>query len=212
MANRPVTIALRSIRCIEETNEVGADEPYVLVTACALTGPIPQVEVTRYGPFSDVDKGETHATIPFPPGATDAQILLLSGLPTSRRPFWFLDNKSAKAITDPAKVILIVSMMEHDDGDPAVARTLVKGAATLSLGNSLSLPRPDRVQKLLADIRDALKTPTGFPNFDDRVQSKELKLSASDVALTAKGEKKSLSLDLKGDGGHYRAVFDIVAH
>lgn len=33
MAALPVTIALKKIKCLIETDEVGSDEPYVLVTA-----------------------------------------------------------------------------------------------------------------------------------------------------------------------------------
>ena len=61
-------IYLHSIHCHEETDEVGADEPYVLVTAVNLASsvevagfpvPLPAYEVVRYG-FSDVDDEETH--------------------------------------------------------------------------------------------------------------------------------------------------------
>ena len=47
MAALPVTIAVKNIKCLIETDEVGADEPYVLVTAIDLkTFPLPTVEVT----------------------------------------------------------------------------------------------------------------------------------------------------------------------
>src|SRR5690606_31020937 len=58
---------LRNIHCHEETDEVGADEPYVLVTAVNLASsvniagfpvPLPDFDVVRYG-FDDVDEGET---------------------------------------------------------------------------------------------------------------------------------------------------------
>ncbi|HMO09532.1 MAG TPA: hypothetical protein PKD10_18090 [Paracoccaceae bacterium] len=208
---RPVTLALRSIRCIEETDEVGADEPYVLVTACDLTGPVPQVETTLYGPFGDVDKGETHATVPLPPNATQQTIDALSAIMITRRPFWSLNNRTGKKIADRDTVIFIVSMMENDDGKAKAARTLVKAAATAAVVNSLTLPRADRVKKLVDDINGALKLPTGAPNFDDLIGSKELRPAAADLALTAAGARRSMSLDFKGDGGHYRAFFDIVA-
>ena len=58
MAALPVTIAVKNIKRRIETDEVGADEPYVLVTAIDLkTFLLPTVEVTRYGPWGDVDKG-----------------------------------------------------------------------------------------------------------------------------------------------------------
>lgn len=211
MTARPVTIALRAIRCIEETDEVGADEPYVLVTACNLTSPVPQLETVLYGPWGDVDKDETHATAPIPPNATPALLTALSGLYILRWPFWSLDNLNALQIANPDQVIFIVSMMENDDGKPGAARAIVKGAATASLAGSNGQPRAIRVKKLIADINGALKIPTGAPNFDDLIGSRELRLTAADVTLTTKGAKKSLSLDFKGDGGFYRTFFDVVA-
>jgi hypothetical protein len=71
-------IYLSNIHCDEETSELSAsDEPYVLVTAVNLDStvtvagfpvPLPAFEVVKYGPFEDVDAGETH----FAPGITQS--------------------------------------------------------------------------------------------------------------------------------------------
>jgi hypothetical protein len=211
-ASNPITIALRSLTCKVETDEVGADEPYMLVTACDIGGPIPAVEVTRYGPFSDVDKDETKSTMVIPPGTPKAVADLMQQTGLTRTPFWSLDQKTPKPIANPANVIFVASLVENDDGDVSAMRTIVKGAATASLANSLSQPRATRVSKLMTDIRGALQIPTGAPNFDDPIQTREIKLTAADIAKCRKGASHRIEMEFKGDGGKYVAVFEIVGH
>jgi hypothetical protein len=198
MAALPVTIAVKNIKCLIETDEVGADEPYVLVTAIDLkTFPLPTVEVTRYGPWGDVDKGETHSTQPLQQGLNPDTMPFL----VWRRNAWG-PSGSAKAIASPQDAIILVSLMEHDDGDASAARTIVKGAVVSSLAASSSLSRAQKVQKLIADINGALEIPTGAPNFDDRVGStKEFALSSS--LLNVAGGPKTKTLPFIGDGGKY---------
>src|SRR4051812_41892149 len=62
----PIKVAVRSFKCIEETDEVGSDEPYIIVVAANLAGSPPGVEATLYGPWNNVDKGELIETIPLP--------------------------------------------------------------------------------------------------------------------------------------------------
>lgn len=204
-----ITIALRSIKCLEETDEVGADEPYVLVAAADLKKLVPQVEVTRYGPWKDVDKGETKSTMSIPKGFPQSQIDLMKQLAVLRIPFWGLDNKSAKKIANADDVIFIVSMMEHDDGKPEAARGLVKAGMISSLAGSVGMGRDDRVAKVIADVKSALKIPTGAPNFDDHIGTKELRLTTKDLLLPHQGSH-SRTLFFLGDGGHYKTVFDLV--
>jgi hypothetical protein len=186
-----LTIAVKSITCLQESTEPSLhDEPYVLVTGVDLSQLIPNVEVTQYGPWSGVDKGETH-------GIKD------------RLPFWGLDNKTAVAISDPSSVVFIVSVMENDSGKPEVLRGLVKGAAVASLAASNGMPRATRVQKLQNDIHSALGIPTGFPNPDDIVGSKELVLTAGDlVAPASKTRIKTLDF-AGGKQGTFRVTFDL---
>jgi hypothetical protein len=79
-----IQIYLSNLHCSEETSELSAsDEPYVLVTAVDLATvagfpvPLPAFEVVRYGPFEDVDAGETH----FAPGSAQS--------------FWGITGRSA---------------------------------------------------------------------------------------------------------------------
>lgn len=204
MAALPVTIALTKIRCLIETDEVGADEPYVLVTAIDLkTFPLPTVEVTRYGPWKDIDKGDTATTMPLQPGVPADSLPFI----VWRRPAWG-PGGAPKAIAHPDDAILLLSMMEHDDGDASAARTIVKGAVVTSLAASASLGRAQRVEKLIADINGALEIPTGAPNFDDRVGStQEFRLSST--LLNVAGGAKSKTLTFRGDGGKYEATMQV---
>src|SRR5690606_16687034 len=118
---------LRNIHCHEETDEVGADEPYVLVTAVNLASsvniagfpvPLPDFDVVRYG-FDDVDEGETHDG------------------PGTARSFWGI-NGLPTPLTNPDDAIFIVGLMENDDGDPEATRGVVKGVVGGSVLGSLT--------------------------------------------------------------------------
>lgn len=202
MSALPVTIALKKIKCRIETDEVGPDEPYVLVTAVDLSNPLlPNAEVTRYGPWGGVDAGDTCTTQPIPPGVDPNDLPFIIW----RRNAWG-PSGAAKAIANPANAILLVSMMEHDDGKPGTARELAKAAVVGALAASAGMTREQRVAKLKADLHGALGIPTGFPNFDDRVgATKELVLSASLLDVAAGPKTKTLTI--VGDGGKYDLTF-----
>lgn len=202
MAALPVTIALKKIKCRIETDEVGADEPYVLVTAVDLSNPLlPNAEVTRYGPWGDVDGGESRTTQPLQPGVNPSDFPFL----VWRRNAWGPSGQ-AKAIANPANAILLVSVMEHDDGKPGTARELAKAAVVGALAASAGMTRAQRVSKLIADINGALGIPTGFPNFDDRVgTTKEVPLSANLLNVAAGPKTKTMTI--VGDGGKYDVTF-----
>jgi hypothetical protein len=180
------TATLRSITCLNESSEASdSDEPYVLVTAVDLGPLVPQVEVTLYGPFSDVDAGETHGTIAIPANLPPEVREIFLQIPLVRRPFWSLDNDHAGLVNTPGQVIFIVSVMENDDGHPSALRTVVKGAAVASLAASVGFTRALRVSKLIADINGALGIPTGAPDFDDPVGTHELVLTKTDLVPPA---------------------------
>ncbi|MFG6432652.1 hypothetical protein [Roseateles sp. LYH14W] len=204
MAALPVTIALTKIKCKIETDEVGSDEPYVLVTAVDLSNPLlPNAEVTLYGPWGDVDEGETRTTQPIPPGVDPNDLPFIIW----RRNAWGPSGQ-AKVIANPAHAVILVSMMEHDDGKAGTARGLAKAAAVSSLAASMGMTREQRVNKLKADIHAALGIPTGAPNFDDRVGgTKEFALSAN--LLNVAAGPKSKMLTIVGDGGKYDVTLQV---
>lgn len=185
-------ISLATVRCSVETDEVGADEPYVLVTAVNLTSkvnvagfpvPLPTCDVTRYGPFNDVDAGETHGA--------------------AFTPFW------TGPTTNPNDAIFVVSMMENDDGNAETLRGIVKSSAVASLFGSLSLPRSEQVGRLINDVGSAKGTPTGAPNFDDKIGgSQELQFSADELGRAGSGQLVSKTMSFAGDGGNYSLRFD----
>jgi hypothetical protein len=198
----PITMSLVNLQCVIETDEVGADEPYVLVTSINLKSLVPQVEVTRYGPWANIDAGDVASTIVIPPGFDPDVAPFL----VWRRPAWGVSG-SPTPIENPDDAIFLVSLMEHDDGDAAAARTIVKGAAAATLASSMGMTRAERVTKLISDINGALAIPTGAPNFDDRVGStQELRLSST--LLQVDSGPKSKTMTFSGDGGQYRARFD----
>lgn len=204
-----LAIAVQSIKSIDDSSEVGSDEPYILVTAANLIGLVPQVEVTLYGPFDDVDKGETHATIVAPPGTPKPIADIINNSPIARKPFWALDNQTAAPIASPNDVVFIVSVMENDDGKPNTLRTLVKLAAVGSLAASTGMARSLRVKKLIADIAGALGTPTGAPNFDDVVGTHELVLTTADLVPPA-NRKRVKTVDFNGGNeGTFRVAVEM---
>jgi hypothetical protein len=198
MAALPVTIALKKIKCRIETDEVGSDEPYVLVTAVDLSNPLlPNAEVTLYGPWGDVDEGETRTTQPLQPGVNPSDFPFL----VWRRNAWG-PSGSANAIPNLANAVILVSMMEHDDGKASAARELAKAAVVGALAASAGMTRAQRVSKLIADINGALAIPTGAPNFDDRVGSTREFVLSSNLLDVAAGPK-SKTMTIVGDGGKY---------
>lgn len=190
-------IHFTSLRCHEETNEAGSDEPYVVVATADLANfvatpgipiPIPAVEVFRIGPFGDVDGAETHS-LPEP------QFI------------WGVSRKPAP-LPDPAQAIIAVGLMEQDDGRPESLRGIVKGIVSSSVFNSLSLDRPGKVANFLRDMNSALRTPTGGPSFDEQVGGpQELQFTADELRRAEAGEKIVKNLVFRGDGGHYTVTF-----
>jgi hypothetical protein len=183
-----LTMALKSLYCRKETDEVGKDEPYVLVTSVDTQPLIPSVEVIAYS-FRNVS---THNL------RTLAQ----------PRAFWGPDGQPRDIDLTNISAIFVVAMMENDDGRIGAARSVVKGAAVASLAASRSLPRNTWAAALVRDIAGALELPTGVPNFDDRLGVKELPLMVSDISLARSfGIEVSKTLTFRGDGGEYTLTF-----
>src|SRR5438445_3267163 len=102
---KPLEASVKSIHCIQRNDVIGSDEPYVLVAAVSLTSFPRSLEVTLYGPWSDVDPGEVHKTLKIPTGAPQPILDTLPLVAALRPPFWSLDNKTAAVIAKPDDVI-----------------------------------------------------------------------------------------------------------
>lgn len=216
MATAKLSISVHSIRCVEETDEAGADEPYVLVFAADLsktlagfTAPVGAVE--RYGPWEDTDKGEAKSVVL---EGSAAAVALKKTFPHWRfpMPFWGIGG-TPSAISDPDDVVFLVQVMENDDATASDVRSLVNAQMVASLGGVVNsdMSRSDLVSHLRRAMRDAaeMARKTGIPNADDRVGGvKELRLTASDLSKAAGGSHQK-TLEFTGDGGKYRVRFEM---
>ncbi len=107
-------------------------------------------------------------------------------------------------------VIFLASGMENDDGDATAIRTVVKSAAIASLAGSASASRASRVRALIRDINGAMAVPSGAPNFDDKLQTVEVRFSARDLLIGGTNTGPiHRDTDLAGDGGRYKLWFTI---
>ncbi|MGV9680650.1 hypothetical protein ACWDSJ_35710 [Nocardia sp. NPDC003482] len=189
-------ISLESLRCHAETDEVGADEPYVLVTAVDLAAhvqiggfpvPIPASRVHRYGPLQDMDAKETRGS--------------------AFHACWGLDGEE-RDLRNPDDAIFLVALMENDDGSAEALRGLIAAQTTSALYSSMGSDRGTRVKVLRDAMIAACEMPTGGTNFDDRVgDPQELRFTPADVAVAESGNVARQSLRFRGDGGDYTVTF-----
>lgn len=202
-----LSMSVLNVRCDATTNEIDRDEPYVLVTSVDLSNPlIPGVDVFKYGPWADINKGDVGTTLPVVSQAQADGLAAANLIP--RVPFWGL-AWAPRAITATTSVIFVVSLIEHDaSADPNAARSLVKGMAVASVGASMTLPYATRVQKLLTDVRGAVQIPTGGPNFDDPIGTQQLVLVAADLSGAA-GTFRNKVLNFAGEGADYAVTIQI---
>lgn len=203
-----VKIALTKMRCLEETNEVGSDEPYVLVFAAQLKTigglvVVPTAQTVKYGPWSDVDQGELVVTgrVNFTPP--------FGLLPPQN--FWGIDGKAAE-LANLNDAIFIAALMENDDATTGGIRAGTHAqmfAAITSYANA-NMSRADMVSKLKKDMRDILTgvTVTGIPNSDDFVNVTEVRF-ASDALTKVNTATQVKNIVLTGDGGEYRLRFEM---
>jgi hypothetical protein len=196
-----IAMHLDSVHCDEGTNELTADEPYVLVTVVDLAAlvpaegfsvPLPAFEVVRFGPFKNFSKGKTQ------PAHFTSNVL-----PS----FWGVTGIPA-ALKNPDQAIFVVSLMENDDGNPEALRGLVKGIVLASVFGSLSFDRPTKVASLIRDVNSAMDIPTGGPNIDDKIGGpQELRFSLEELIQAESGQTVSKTLTFEGDGGRYTLTF-----
>lgn len=182
MTTRNLTLAVKSITSINDSTELYSDEPYILVVAADLTSLVPAIEVTLYGPWGNVDKGETHGTLVLPVGTPQSVVDAFGMFNVIRKPFWGLNNKPAP-IASVGNVAFFVCVMEHDDGNPFLLQQILKAAATIAFINAVGagMTHAEIAKKIEEGIKGVIATPTGFPNFDDVVGVHRLVLTQNDL-------------------------------
>ena len=191
-----INIYLSYIKCDEETNEVGNDEPYVLVVAVALTPSVAGVPI-QAPVASDV------IVYPFRNRRTGGRAAF--GVFES---FWGIGGASS-SLANPDDAIFIVAMMENDDGDPQLTRGVVDTAVNVSLVESLALPRAAKVTTLVRDVDSARRAPTGIPSFDEAIGvPQELRFSLQELQRAESGQTVTKTMVFEGDGGRYTLMFD----
>src|SRR5262245_7018090 len=132
----PISIAVKSIKCVRATGDSGTDEPYVIVAAADVTPIVdplthqtatpPRLSVTITGEWHGVNDGDARGTIPLPPvpDGVSENIFPASEDFVWRKHCWGLDNGKAAAIPDRDNVILLVVVGEQDDSEIGQVRSL----------------------------------------------------------------------------------------
>jgi hypothetical protein len=211
----PITIAIKGIGCIEGASDVSSEvrvaEPLVLVVAADLTAmPRPSVRATRYGPWGDVETGDTRSTRIIPPDLPPAAVDALANFAVLRRPFWGLDNRSARLIDRPGDVVILIALLDRDEGATGATRERAQAAAANELANSVGLDRSSRVERMIAGVSGALDLPPRTPDAPDHFGDvQELALTPTDLVLPIVGPH-ARSLVVAGAGGRYRIDFEFL--
>ena len=135
----------------------------------------------------------------------------VNALTVFRRNCWGIGRQPA-VINKPADVIILVALMENDDGNPGAAESVVQTFLFASILSSLgaNLSRSALVARLKEDMASALKlTGTGFPSSDDPIGGvEELPLTVADLDAASAG-MTTKKLDFSGEGGKYTLVFGL---
>jgi hypothetical protein len=188
------TLDFFRLHVVDESGEVGSDEPYVLMAVVNLV--TRELAVRRTSVFSDVDSGESRLeTVRLwgPSGATAA-------LPGN----------------NPDNLIILVQPMEHDDCgvDSELAR-VQRGLRTRF--NEIGVAPRDYTVARLREHMDALTDPyclVFFPweTIDDSVASpQELRITAADVSAAHGGTTVEKQLNHNDGGTVYRTFFRLQA-
>jgi hypothetical protein len=212
IAHVPMTIRVAGVHCAVETDENGADEPYVLVYAVDLTTmkavsvggvtttvPFPTAHAGLTGEWEDVDHGEYHSA---------AELA-----PDRRRPFWSLSGKK-RVIANADDVVFLAVLMENDEGNPKTVRSVLEAEMSVFLASGPTGDRAVLVQQLEDGMTGALdiarKLGTEGLNFDDKAGPvRELRLTENDLRYVAHMGELGKSLPFAGDGGSYQVDVDL---
>jgi hypothetical protein len=218
------TLALKTIKSIADSTEVGNDEPYLLVIGVDFTNFHAMViDTTRYGPFS-LGESQTATTfaVPFGTPATVYDTLDMLNVIT-RRPFWGLQSHMPTPIADIGKMAFVMILMENDNGDPQAIRDRVHAEAQIALAKLVAnfpfFPSTLRQHDVLFALMSAMHQLIvageldGGLNNDDFVHLQALVIEEHDLKPPLVG-RRDLNPPLfsngpQGSEGIYRVVMEM---
>jgi hypothetical protein len=209
----PVVLQVTGIQCFdqEDTNVVWPfdtedDEPYVL--CCVLNVPQlslnplsvspPQAQVIKVGPWGNIDDDGVVRTAP-------------------ANTLW---NANSGLLRTENDAYFIVSVVENDNSDPAVVRTITEfGMFAQILAHVTSIGQRSVFSPLMVTgMTGAVGTATtmigsgGVIDPDDRIgDAQELRLTRRDLQRVygGAGVESTFSLQFRGDGADYRVHFKL---
>jgi len=187
-------LSFTRLQCVREgggwLEQIAAsDEPYVLIFAVGLRSPS-SGRVVRTRVFGDVDSGESRS---------------------QSVPLW------AGVLGDPDDLIVLVQIMEHDEGDvDHLARALdaglghaAVGLVDAGLGHNAIVSRLKAQMQLLIN-NNRVGQSHGSLNMDDQIGGiQELRITASDTAATIHGPVQKIIEANDSSDGRYRAFFEL---
>lgn len=222
----PISIAVKNVKVIEDTNELWSDEPYVVTCVIDLSNRVsvpgvgtvvmPNVATTLTGIWTGADTGDFLTTAAIRAGLPRGVWAASTYPKVARVPCWdFAGNP--KVINDPDEIIILSALLEHDDSNSATVRSLVNSTIVASvngLANDSSLSRADMIARLRQDMSAAISTagatavpPSPF-NSDELLGIRELRLTRDDISKAEAGTHL-MPLDFSGDGGRYRVRYEL---
>lgn len=206
--NRPLTVQWQSLFCEDQDDtEVlfipEDDEPYMVVYALKLpTSPnianpgsfIPDARAFKIGPFSGVDSGDSRS------GAVNV---------------WDT-NGTARPITDPNSVVILVAMMEFDESGADMVRTAVQTAMIPIIATNLAaaFSNPDAFRVRLMEgmagiIQTAVKAAVGSQ--DDQIGPiKQIRLTREMLDRAFRTGAVRFDLRFTKPGARYSATFNLL--
>lgn len=206
----PLTLTLTKFLCLDQSDEIDVifgniedDEPYALVFAVDIqpssVGSIPvgalNSKMTLVGPLADVSEGDEVFS---PPNV-----------------IWGLSD-APSLVSAADNLIVLVVMMENDNGSPDQARSVLEGAAQVKLLTNVGLlstnmiTRQELINRTIAEMNGVMTAAKfGLPGPDDNIGPiQELRFSQDELDHIYRNlgpiEK---SLTFEGDDAKYVLTF-----
>ena len=205
---KPWTLSVASIRCLFGVDERPQRNPYAIVAAIHLPGGAPITEVMAYGPWPITYAGSCSITFPIPIEAPD----VIGQVPSLvwRRPY-SVPSPTIQAMDHPDNVIVLVVILERNDGKPLLLQQLVNNVLVAGLASTVGLHRAARVEALIQGMNKAISIPADAATFDSPlVSTSELRLTPNDLLRVQAGIVQKDVLFV-AENGLYAVQFELGA-